>query len=68
MVGYVNLGSFWSSSWSWSVPRDDGGVVCGLRVGIGGFARTLAKTLVDPMLGAGKSGFGARLREDGRVL
>lgn len=27
--------------------------MCGLRVGIGGFVHTLAKTLVDPMLDAG---------------
>jgi hypothetical protein len=47
------------------VPGDDGGA---LRVRIGGFARTFAKTLVDPMLGAVELGFKWRLREDGRVV
>lgn len=43
------------------MPEDDGGV-CGMRVEIGGgYARTLAKILVDPMLGAGVLGFAPKI-------
>lgn len=38
------------------MPGDDGGVWYA-RQDRGGYARTLAKTLVDPMLGAGILGF-----------
>lgn len=47
---YVSLVSFWLCLWC--VPGHDGGMWLARR-DRGFFARTLAKTLVDPMLGAG---------------